>query len=52
VFITARADLGGFNDAIAYSATTKSSEVPEPATVALFGTGLIGLAGRRLRRLA
>ncbi|MBU1311797.1 MAG: DUF642 domain-containing protein [Gammaproteobacteria bacterium] len=42
---------GNFIDAVQVSAVPVISQVPEPATLAAFGLGLIGLlAGRRLRQ--
>lgn len=40
------------NGTVTFSATTNASPVPEPSTLALLGTGLIGLAGVVKRRLA
>lgn len=42
---------GNFIDAVQVSALPVTSQVPEPATLAAFGLGLLGLvAGRRLRQ--
>ena len=38
--------LGG----ITFAVWSESTPVPEPATMLLFGTGLAGLVGSRLRR--
>jgi hypothetical protein len=37
-------------DTVTYSGTVAASPVPEPSSVLLLGTGMIFLAGRRLRR--
>lgn len=47
-------DCHFYNDGISFKVTTASlptgGEVPEPTTMLLFGTGLIGIAGMRRRR--
>ena len=40
------------NGTVTFSATTSASPVPEPSTLALLGTGLVGIAGVVKRRLA
>lgn len=40
------------NGTVTFSATTNASPVPEPSTLMLLGTGLVGLAGVVKRRLA
>ena len=41
---------GTFSHISYFEGTTTPAPVPEPATMFLFGTGLIGLVGARLRR--
>lgn len=40
------------NGTVTFSATTSASPVPEPSTLAMLGTGLIGAAGFMKRRLS
>lgn len=46
---------GSINDEshglIQYSFTVDSAPVPEPATMLIFGTGLVGLVGSRIRKM-
>lgn len=44
------ADCHFYNDGITFTLETSTSEVPEPATMILFGAGLVGLAGIRRRQ--
>lgn len=44
------ADCHFYNDGITFTLETSTSEVPEPATMILFGAGLAGLAGLRRRQ--
>ena len=43
-------DCHFFNDGIKFEIFTSNNPVPEPATMALLGTGLAGLYARRRRR--
>ena len=43
-------DCHFYNDGISLEITTEKASVPEPSTMLLFGTGLVGLAGYSRRR--